>query len=532
MTKDKFFGRREQLNILLKRIGDLKDGYRQNIAILGDELVGKTSLIYKLLGTLWDNRTIVLYLEVRPQALESFAKRYMSVLFYNFLSNSGITLREDLVFLISKSERFIPRTAAKARSILSSLEKRKTSDIFPVLLSLPDLIHQETGKFCVVILDEFHNLEKMGIKKLYAEWSKLLILHKSTMYVIISSMKFRAQQVLARNLSLLFGNFEVINIEPFDVKISEDYLNNHFRERGMAVNKGMINFIVHFTGGYPFYLETISRQLTNPGIEGLVDALEELLFSSAGMLNQRFSHYLKRFLDLPQSRDFIEVLYLISNGHNKLRDISHILHRQQKDLRFKVGQMVELDMISRNGDFLKINDRVFSFWLKFVYQEKAHAFTFDAKSQKELFREKIFSMVKEFVTAEQKPISERLIELLRLFDDDMVQLDRKKIRLSHFREIKPLELNGRFLKDGIIGRSSENVWIMGLKKEAITEEDIVDFSRECKKYRHGEQKKIIITLKDIDMNTRLKALNDKVITWDVNILNQILDLFAKPRIIV
>mgnify|MGYP001769689107 FL=1 len=47
MIKDKFFDRRNYIQILEKRVSSLKEGYRQNIAIIGDENVGKTSIISK-----------------------------------------------------------------------------------------------------------------------------------------------------------------------------------------------------------------------------------------------------------------------------------------------------------------------------------------------------------------------------------------------------------------------------------------------------------------------------------------------------
>ena len=66
MTKDNFFDRKSYLDILDKRITDMKDGYRQNIAIIGDELVGKTSIIFNFLNNFHDNRLIIIYLEIRP----------------------------------------------------------------------------------------------------------------------------------------------------------------------------------------------------------------------------------------------------------------------------------------------------------------------------------------------------------------------------------------------------------------------------------------------------------------------------------
>jgi len=527
--KDKFFDRKLYLDILEKRIQGFKDNYRQNIAIIGDELVGKTSIIFKFLNKFYDNRIIITYLEVRQEPLNSFARKFIGVLLYNFLVNSGIPLKEDLDFLIAKSAKYIPKTVEKIKLILNAVDRRKRNNVFTELLSLCDSINLETTKSCVVILDEFHNLENMGIKNLYREWSKLLIAQKNTMYIIISSMKFKTKAILSKNLSLLFGNFEVITIEPFDIKVSEKYLE--YRLSGLNLNNSLKNFLVHFTGGYPLYLEVISDALLKQSEFHLADILENLLFDSSGILNQRFSNYIKRFLDSTHSNDYISILYLIARGRNKIKDIAHILHKNRKELMSRINHLLELDTITRSADFLKINDRVFGFWLKFVYQEKLHSLTFDAKNQKAKFRDNIEDMIQDFFLNAQRPLTERLTEVLLLFEDEIMQLERRKIRLNHFREIKPLEFNNRNLKDGLIGRSNDSLWIMAFKQDLLTEDDIAEFAKECKKYRHKLQRKIIITLQDIDANTRLKALEERIWAWDINNLNQILDLFSKPWVV-
>ncbi|MFH1441553.1 MAG: hypothetical protein ABIH18_05900 [Candidatus Omnitrophota bacterium] len=540
MKKDIFIERNLYSDIILKRIRDLKDGYRQNIAVIGDELIGKTSIIFNLLNKFYDSRYIITYLESRPESLNSFAKRFIGVLLYNFLLNSGEKLEEKLDFLLKKSHKYIPKTAQKISSILHSLEKRKKNNIFTELLGLCEMIHQETGKFCVVIFDEFHNLENIGIKDIYAEWAKLLLLQKNTMYIVISSLKFKTKAILSKELSLLFGNFEILTIEPFDINTCEYYLE---QKLGMLnLNPAYKNFLVHFTGGYPFYLKIISDSLLNRGGltqnselklngENLTGIIEDLLFDYSGILNQKFSNYIKKFLDSPNSQDYISILYLIANGHNKLKDICHILRKSKKELTLRITQLVELDAIIRSGNFLKINDRIFSFWLKFVYQEKIHSLTFDAKNQKELFRDKIDNLIQEFITSAKKPIRERMSEIMHLFEDDTIQIEKKKLKLTQFREIKTLEFNTGNLKHGLIGRASGVIWIMGFKHDCLTEEDITSFSKECKKYRHKLQKKIIITLDEVEDNARLRALEEKIWTWDINNINQILDLFSKPRVI-
>lgn len=530
MIRDNFFGRQEYLKVLEKRARDLKEGYRQNIAIIGDELVGKTSLVFKFLDRFQDNLIVPVYIEARPEPLADFSRRFIGILLYNFLLNSGLELKEDLEFLTGKAARFIPRTAEKAKAILSAVERRKKNDIFAEIMGLCETLHQESGKSCVVIFDEFQNLENIGIKNLYQEWSKLLIAQKNTMYIITSSLKFKAKNILAKNLSLLFGNFEVLNIEPFDTAASNSFLEGKLS--GMGIESGLKNFLIHFCAGNPFYLELISGEMLKSGPkQSLPDLLENLLFMPAGTLNQKFTNYIKRFLDNPFSRDYVSILYLVSSGHNKIRDIAQLMRKQKKELALRINYLLELDVISRNGDFLKINDRVFGFWLRFVYQEKMQSLTFDARAQKMLFRDKIEGMVQEFLASSRKPLSERMVELLRLFQDETMQIEKKRLRLSRFREIKTLEFGGRGLKDGIIGRSCDDLWIIALKQEPLTEEDIAEFSRECRRYRNKPQRKIIITLNEVDPNTRLRAMEEKVWTWDLNHLNQMFDLFYKPRVI-
>ena len=547
MIKDKFFDRKNYIQILEKRVSSLKEGYRQNIAIIGDENVGKTSIITKFLANFYDPRIITVYLEVRPESLDGFARRFIGALLYNFLLNSVLPLKEDLDYLVAKSSRYIPNTTEKINFILSELSRRKKINIVTELFNLPELIHQETGKFTVLFLDEFHNLEDIGVKNLYREWSKLLMVQKNTLYCLASSRMFKTRVILSKQLSLLFGNFEIITIEPFDIRTSGCYLEQHVD--GSRLNAQLKDFIINFTGGYPLYLELIadalskgpegpgllsSKQSQRPEVDpvaNLADILEDLLFNTSGILNQRFSNYIKRFLDASASNDYVLIFYLIASGRNRIKDIGHILHKQKKDLLIRINHLLELDAITRSGDFLKISDRLFAYWMRFVYQEKMRSLSFDAKNQKEKFRGNIQELIGEFTRQSIKPLANRVGELLQLFENDLMQLERKKIRLHHFREIKPLVFNQRLLKDGLLGRSNEALWIMAIKSDALTEQDITEFAKECKRYHYKSQRKIMITLREVDPNARLRALEEKIWTWDLNSLNQMLDLFSKPRVI-
>ncbi len=520
--------RKNHLELIENRARGLLEGYRQNIAVIGDEMVGKTSLITEFIKRFHDNRLITLYLQTRPESIKSFAARFIGVLLYNFLSNSDIPLKEDLDFLILKSEKYIPRTIEQIRAILSALEKRKKASVFTELLSLCDSIHQETQKSCLVIFDEFNHLEKLGLANLYRDWSKLIVSQKNTMYIITSSLRFRTKNILSKELSLLFGNFEVINVEPFTISSTDQYITNRLGSYGVC--KGVKNFLTHFTGGSPFYLNLITEEMIKSKQTRLSQILQKLLFDSSGLLNQRFSVYIGRFGEATCGKEYLDIIHMVACGHNKIKDISHIMKKKACDLNKRIAFLLESDIISRNADFLRLNDRVFGFWMRFVHRQKQEALLYDENSLRIRFLEQVEGLISDFLGQVDKPMVERMTELLRHFEDETIQIEKKKIRLNHFREIKPLELQSANIKEGLLGRSNEGIWLIAIKHDCLTENDVAEFSRECKKYRNKLERKIIVTNSEIDANARLRALEEKVWAMDLNSLNQIFDLFCMPRV--
>ena len=214
-----FYGRQDILSILDKRANGLNKGYRQNIAIIGAECIGKTYLTKYWLSRYCDRHTVCVYIEVNPQAPQGgqaagiFLRKFIGTLLYAFLENSALTLKDDDIdFLIKKSERYAPQTCALARELIFERKRISAHDAFIGSLELTEVLHRETGKYCIVIFDEFHLLEALRIKDFYLSWRKQIMLNKHTMYILLSSRKQLANKIFASDLALLFGSFEKIEL--------------------------------------------------------------------------------------------------------------------------------------------------------------------------------------------------------------------------------------------------------------------------------------------------------------------------------
>ncbi len=91
-----FYGRRSVLEILKKRVLGLKEGYRQNVALLGVRHIGKTSLLQRMMMDLEEPDVFFIYLDLENRDFNYFAGQFTKSLLYNFLKKENLPLQEDL----------------------------------------------------------------------------------------------------------------------------------------------------------------------------------------------------------------------------------------------------------------------------------------------------------------------------------------------------------------------------------------------------------------------------------------------------
>jgi len=533
--------RKEVIGVLNKRLSDFKEGYRHNVAILGDEMLGKTALLKRFLNDITDEKLTAIYVDVVPFEFPLFLKRFLNSLLYNFLKNTQlVSTRETLESLVKRAKEPLPLASMLIEHFLSRMEKEKPEILFKELFAIIETFSQETKRSCVVILDEFQNLRQLGIKNIFQDLGKKIMFQKNTLFIFSSSLKNEAKEILNNDLSLLFGNFEAIELTMLDIENSQELIRSQFGN--ISISKEFINFLINFTGGHPFYLKAISDKAASLSreahkdaldIETLSDALEQLLFQEWGIFNLKFTSYLSQLTSTRSKNDLMYLLDAVSIGTNKIRDLTRVLRKQRTEITQKLNKLIELGIISKNGSFYYIKDRLMSFWLKFVHYEKLYSLDPDYTDQALHFKNKIRSEIQEFINISNAKIADRMLDIFNLFErDDDIQIDKKKLRLSTFKELKIVSFDNAQIKMVILGRALDSLWIAAIKEGSISEQDVNEFILNTKKFKHKVTNKIIVGLGGIDRNAKLLAKESSVITWDISCLNNLFDLYGKPRIFV
>ncbi|MBU2541188.1 MAG: ATP-binding protein [Candidatus Omnitrophica bacterium] len=537
----------KRINILepiYKRLNSLVDGYRQNIALIGETGVGKSTILKYLLTSFMRPQLTFAYVNLNCSDFEQFSYKLLGSMLYNYLQEKGLIIKDDFDYLSKASEKILPNTSSQIEEIKQLIERHKYNEAFAKTFDCTDIFTKETGHRLVFIIDEFHLLEEMDIKNVFALFSKRIMLQQSVAFIVASSHVGKARKILSEKLSLLFGNFEVMNIHPLDHTTSKEFISSIIYPFGIA-DVGN-DFLINLTGGFPLYLKLIANELSRLAEKNVFKQIDEhiiatalynLLSKETGLLNEKFNNTVMKISELKSEHKRTssvhswKILISIANGFNKSSSLVKNLRKGKPQIQAKLTKLIDQNIISKNSSFFKINDPVFELWLKYVFSKKQYNFNEDELDFKNQFISEIKTLIENFTVESKRNFIDRISEVFEQFKDESIVFERRRWKLTKFNEIRPLSFAGSGIRSGIYGRGAGDLWIAALKQGHVCESDISEFIVECKKFKNKRLKKVLIALGEIDLNAALLAKEEKIQTWNLNHLNLLLRLFGKPKII-
>jgi len=536
-----FYGRRGVLEVLKKRVMGLKEGYRQNVALLGNRYIGKTVLLQRLISQMEEQDVFFIYLDLENRDFDYFAIQFTKNLLYNYLKKSNITpLQEDLTLLCQAAKERLPRTVFMVQAIEGLTAQGKIPDAYHMILSLPEIFTQETGKSVVLIFDEFGHLENFNIPEVFAELGKRIMTQKNCLYIVSSSYPQQTETILSEKLSLLFGNFESIPLEPFNFSDSQGLIDHNLEE--IKIGLHLKNFIADFTGGHPLYINLLCQELIClSGVYAqheiyapiLIQAVENVIFNPWGVLSRHFELQINAQTMGKSAGLTVKVLGALAQGKHKISDLSESLKLKVSQVNQRVNALQESNIVEHNGNYYHIKDKLFSYWIKYVYQRRLRIIDLEAGRSRKQFKEEINRALNDFGMVARKDLSVRIADLMHKFDNESFVLCGRRYKLSTFRDIKVLKLRtgaGNYF-DAISAEGQEGSWLVVLKKDPVHDSDLNGILGEIKKLEPKPSRSVIVSLSGLDENARVRALQEKLWVWDEEQLNCLMHLFDEPIIV-
>ncbi len=536
-----FFGRQEVVDLLMKRASALKSGYRQNVAIIGHQQLGKTSILRQFLHVFRDPQVLCIYVEIKLQALDYFVEQFIrSVLFQYLIQKAEVPPTESLKNLTEQAQPLIPKTVARIGEIAQLLKSRHAEEAYSKLFELTHVLKEETGLNTIVILDEFHRLGEFGIRNAFSDFGKRIMVQKDTMYVLSSSSFSQSRKILAEKLALLFGNFERVYLEAFDFETSFNFID--YKLGSLKLSRTLSTFLVSCTDGHPFFLETLVSRIKELALsksEALVSAQTiaevflKMLYESQGVLNQYFSKLISPWTQAVSKGSHLLILSEISKGNNKLKGIAQAVNRNQREVQSQIDELISHELLIKTGIFYRFHSKTFRFWLKEVYGPKELSLL-NTGDKSERFLQRVLALIAEEEVLLKTDVGDRLIGLLSDFQNDLVEMGEKKRKLPHFSEIlrtKPeVSLFPESSSRDIIAKGHGRCWVCKITEEKATERQVLDLVMGQKSNKSAHTN-VLLALDGVEENAKLLAKEKRVLTLSLSRINFLMDLYGKPPII-
>ncbi len=540
-TDRHFFARRDILDVLHKRVLGLKEGYRQNVALLGSRTVGKTSILQRFMADHDDPSVIVVYLDLEDRDFAYFTTQFVKTILYQFLKSQNQPVHEDLKFLCAACRDTLKGTTVLVEAISALAKEGKYPEGYARLLSLPETFCAESGKSLVLIFDEFQDMADFSVPGVFQELGKRIMTQKNCLYIVASSYAEKARTILSEKLSLLFGNFETIPVSPFDLGSSLGLIDRHLS--GVKMGLYLKNFLADFTGGRPLYINILCQELI--ALSGiyrqqeiyaplLLQAVENLVFNPWGVLSRHFELQVQGlYRGAKSGGNLSSVLIAVAQGHHKISDLNRHLAVKPSQLAPRVAVLLEADIVEKNGNYYHVKDKLFKYWIKYVYERRLKAMDMEPGRARKMFKEEINRAVNDFQMTARKDLCARVVDLLHKFDDEAFELNGRRYKLSLFRDIKPVKLRlsaGNFF-DALVAGTDEGQWLVVLKKDPLHENDVNGIMEEMKKMSPRPQRCVVVALSGLDDNAKLRALQEKFWVWNEPEVNALMHLYDEPCIV-
>lgn len=520
-----------------KRIQALHNGYRQNLGVIGPEGLGKTHLLSSLFS-FYSQSPEMICLYVRADFLDfsQLAERWVQALLFGYFSNAKIPLPEKFVQWLTVAEPAIPKTIEKIKHLKKMLHRgEKNATSVRELFSLTGILAEETGKKILFMLDEFHALENLPAPDPFSLLGKEIMIEKETLYLVTSSKPEKAREIFHHKLSLLFGNFEMMDLAPFGFSECLNFLTN--KTSNHLMEDAHKKFLIRMTDGMPVYLELLLDQLKDLCPEGIASEEQILesfyreLFDEKGRIALIFEKRVEVCRRLAKESDaYLKTLLAISDGRRKVLAIATYVEKKVRETKKILARLVQEEMISKRGSFYLIEDPLFRFWLREVFHRKNQMFIPDISIASEEFRRVLSHAFAKVEVEEKQDVTARAETLLKEFRNDVIEVNRRRIRCPHFSEVASRPSNGRLFP--LFARNATSRWVCQVALEEVQEEDVTRFLEEVKRYRKGLQRKVFITLGGIHQNAKLMAQEAEIQLWDLKSFNSLLDLYNLPKLIL
>jgi len=205
------------------------------------------------------------------------------------------------------------------------------------------------------------------------------------------------------------------------------------------------------------------------------------------------------------------------------------MKKNEVELSKLLKVLVQKDFLSKFGIFYRFNHRLLKLWINSVYVVKESPYKNFYVDGKDFFSFRNLKILESFIHENEKNTLDRVVELFKSFNGEMIELSSQRFILPHFDIIYSSSMDEKGYK--IIGNSKNKGWLFFISDDELPEEKLTQWVFKEKGTFKDFKKRVLITLHEPEVATKLLAKQEKILTWSIFDLNILFELYGKPQLI-
>lgn len=511
---------KNKLQILDKRLNAFPQGYRQNIAILGED----SDEISYLLDNYFSANKIKEVIHIRTSVAHIDRRSFFKSILFSLLSEY-LNKEDSLDNLINYSQSMLASTLDFAKDVI----KRNNPPSFLEALELINKFINETSKKCVFVIENFLRLKDI-FPTFHQDFSKFIILQNNCMVILSEVDTKESEKTLYSELNFLFGNFEKIAIDESNFINRFIYVRKSFED--IICSPFFVSFFVNILGPNTIYYNLMKHYVKNSYRKENEDrsistALQDALYARETYFSQKFMAKINKIEEnFRDSAALIKLLIAISDGYIRESELISLRIFDSKSLKNKLQKLYDLNYIENLGAVYRIRDPLFSFWISHVFKMFFSTPVFDSQKRLLMFRRKVEESVLLFKEDFYKDKIKKVLELFSSFKNDTLKFGKDRYRLPLLEKSRIMSYPDK--KTHLLIGEGREVLFVAIKEEEANDNDILDFIEKGSSLKGKNVKKIFISLDDFTSSAKLIAKNNKLIAWGINEMNDLCRAYNKP----
>lgn len=350
----------DRLNEKIEILSSLRNG--ESVVLFAPRKYGKTSLSRVVVEELTEKGSLV----SRINAEYVMSKRALVGLIVGSAHSAIYSEKKQFLNTISELREYFPQVRVRGTEDLShSIEfegaKLNDSALLQKALELFQTLATKNKKRFIVIIDEFSSIVKnIGTETIQLIQSTIQNHDKVTYLFIVNSRKLGEGAVDGGSLYKLGKKVE---LGPIDKKEFAGFIIGKFQKTGVEIENEIVNKLLEFTYGHPYYTQQLCHLIWNIGSTGKKIDKGVLDYAQKYMLESEIAIYKQMLAGLTTNQ--IKLLLEISKGNREIYGTGIIsrLEMSPSSIQRAFDGLVEHEIVFKTEEGIFVEDPLFA---KFV----------------------------------------------------------------------------------------------------------------------------------------------------------------------